>query len=115
MDGDEKHRHVQLLLAAAVPQERIAEPTGVSVRAIRRIAREPVEPAAPRPRAQPRRSAPMPRLDPIARFIRSELHKRSPVSIGIRLPQSRFTTNSEWSTAAGLRFPKATSARALPQ
>ena len=49
MYGDEKRRDVLLLLAATVPQERIAELTGVSVRTIRRIAREPVGPAAPRP------------------------------------------------------------------
>ena len=36
--GDEKRRDVRLLLAAAVPQERIAALTGVSVRTIRRIA-----------------------------------------------------------------------------
>ena len=38
--GDAKRREVQLLLAAGVPQERIAERTGVSVRTIRRIGRE---------------------------------------------------------------------------
>ncbi len=41
MYGDEKRRDVVLLLAASVPQERIAELTGVSVRTICRIAREP--------------------------------------------------------------------------
>ena len=39
--GDAKRREVQLLLAAGVPQARIAQLTGVSVRTIRRIGREP--------------------------------------------------------------------------
>ena len=42
-----KRHDVRLLLAAGVPQERIAELTGVSVRTIQRIGREPAGPAAP--------------------------------------------------------------------
>ena len=45
--GDAKCRDVQLLLAAGVPQERIAEMTGVMVRTIRRIGREPPGSAPP--------------------------------------------------------------------
>ena len=83
MYGDEKRRDILLLLAAAVPQERIAELTGVSVRTIRRIAREPVEPAAPRPRAQPRRSGPgrpsvvAPYRDAVAEMLAAEPRLKS--------------------------------------
>ena len=56
--GDEKRRDVRLLLAAAVPQERIAALTGVSVRTIRRIGREPAGPAPPEPGAKSRRAGP---------------------------------------------------------
>lgn len=56
--GDEKGRDVRLLLAAAVPQERIAALTGVSVRTIRRIGREPAGPAPPEPGAKPRWAGP---------------------------------------------------------
>ena len=62
MFGEAKRRNAQLLLAAGVPQERIAELTGVSVRTIRRIGREPSAPglpAADRAAAgQPQRSGP---------------------------------------------------------
>ena len=58
MFGDEKRRDVRLLLAAAVPQERIAALTGVSVRTIRRIGREPAGPAPPEPGAKPRWAGP---------------------------------------------------------
>ena len=53
-----KRRDVRLLLAAADPQERIAELTGVSVRTIHWIAREPVAAAPPRPGAKLQRSGP---------------------------------------------------------
>ncbi len=46
---DAKRRDIQLLLAAGVPQERISELTGVSVRTIRRIGREPASPGQPAP------------------------------------------------------------------
>ena len=42
MYADAPRRDVQLLLAAGVPHERIQELTGVSVRTIHRIGREPV-------------------------------------------------------------------------
>ena len=58
MYGDEKHRDVRLLLAAAVPQDRIAALTGVSVRTIRRIARKPTGLAPPEPGAESRRAGP---------------------------------------------------------
>lgn len=41
MYGNEKRRDVPLMLAGAVPQEQVAERTGVSVRTIRRIAGKP--------------------------------------------------------------------------
>ena len=46
---DAKRRDIQLLLAAGVPQERISALTGVSVRTIRRIGREPASPGQPAP------------------------------------------------------------------
>ena len=42
MYSDAKRRDVQLLLAAGLPRDRIAELTGVSVRTISRIVREPL-------------------------------------------------------------------------
>ena len=45
--GNRERRDLRLLLAAAVPQERIAALTGVSVRTVRRIVREPAGPAPP--------------------------------------------------------------------
>ncbi len=45
MYAEGKRREIQLLLAAGVPQGQIAKLTGVSVRTIRRIGREPAEPA----------------------------------------------------------------------
>ena len=53
---DRKRADVRMLLVAAVPQERIAKLTGVSLRTIRRIARKPAQPAAPKAIAKPRRS-----------------------------------------------------------
>ena len=56
--GHEKRRDVRLLLAAAVPQKRIAALPGVSVRTIRRIAREPTRTAPPEPGTKTRRAGP---------------------------------------------------------
>ena len=65
MYTDAKRRDIQLLLAAGVPQERIADLTGASVRTIRRIGREPADtgeraakPQAAAPPGQPRRASP---------------------------------------------------------
>ncbi len=65
MYAEEKRRDIQLLQAAGVPQEQIAELTGVSVRTIRRIGREPAqpglvvaEPAATEPAGRPQRTGP---------------------------------------------------------
>ena len=52
-----KRRDIQLLLAGGVPQERIAQLTGVSVRTIRRIGRESAQPGWPWP-SQRRRKRP---------------------------------------------------------
>ena len=45
MYSDRKREDVRLLLAASVPQGRIAKLTGVSLPTILRIARESAEPA----------------------------------------------------------------------
>ena len=60
MYADAKRRDVQLLLAAGVPQERIQELTGVSVRTIRRIGREAASaaPTAPAGEEAPPRAGP---------------------------------------------------------
>ena len=58
MCSDRKREYVRLLLAASVPQGRIAKLTRVSLRTIPRIAREPTEPAEPDSGAKPRRSGP---------------------------------------------------------
>ena len=60
MYADAKRRDVQLLLSAGVPQERIHELTGVSVRTIRRIGREVPrrEPAVPAAGEAPQRAGP---------------------------------------------------------
>ena len=55
--SDRKREDVRLLLAASVPQGRIAKLTGVSLRTIRRIAREPAKPTKPQSGAKPRRGA----------------------------------------------------------
>ena len=44
MNAEGKRRDIQLLQAAGVPQEQIAKLTGVSVRTIRQIGREPTQP-----------------------------------------------------------------------
>ena len=58
-----KRRDIQILLAAGVPQEQIAKLTGVSVRTIRRIGREPARPGlavtnptAAKPAGRPQRT-----------------------------------------------------------
>ena len=56
--SDRKREDVRLLLVASVPQARIANLTGVSLCTIRRIAREPAEPAKPHSDARPRRAGP---------------------------------------------------------
>ena len=56
--SDRKGEDVRLLLAASVPQGRIAKLTTVSLCTIRRIAPEPAEPAEPHSGAKPRRSGP---------------------------------------------------------
>ena len=65
MYTDAKRRDIQLLLAAGVPQERISDLTGVSVRTICRIGCEPAGPGQPAaepqvraPVGQPRRASP---------------------------------------------------------
>lgn len=58
MHSDSKREDLRLLLAAAIPQGRIATLTGVSLRTISRIAREPVEPTAPHSGGKPRRAEP---------------------------------------------------------
>lgn len=44
MYGEGKRLDIQLLLSAGSPREQIARLTGVSVRTIRRIGREPAQP-----------------------------------------------------------------------
>ena len=56
--SDRKREDVRLLLAASVPQGRIAKLTGLSLRTIRRIARKPGEAAQPDSGAKPRRAGP---------------------------------------------------------
>ena len=58
MYSDRKREDVRLLLSASVPQGRNAKLTEVSLRTIRRIAREPAEAAKPDSGAKPRRSVP---------------------------------------------------------
>ena len=56
--SDRKREDVRLLLSASVPQGRNAKLTEVSLRTIRRIAREPADAAKPDSGAKPRRSVP---------------------------------------------------------
>ena len=58
MYSDRKGEDVRLVLAQSVPQGRIAKLTGVSLRTIRGIAREPADPAKPHSDPRPRRSGP---------------------------------------------------------
>ena len=58
MFGETKRRDVRLLLAAEVPQERIATLTGVSARAVRRIAKERAGRDPAQPGTKPRRKSP---------------------------------------------------------